>query len=221
MRRGTQRSPCALKSPIPASAWRKVCAFGCSRNSARQTGSVTRRFGGTGLGLAICKQLVERMGGEIGVTSKTGIGSTFWFVISFEKAADNVINRSTIPQHFKNLRTLVVDDIPINLEIICRQLKAFQIDAETANDGFAALAETQRACIAVSLTIVVFLDQTMSVFRDALARRIRDTPFLAETKLIIVSSAGRAGIRERESKLEAVLEKPVRQQDSGHADQRL
>jgi PAS domain S-box-containing protein len=176
--------------------------------------SVTRRFGGTGLGLAICKQLVERMGGEIGVTSKSGIGSTFWFVIPFEKAADNVINRSTIPQHFKNLRTLVVDDIPINLEIICRQLKAFQIDAETANDGFAALAELERAWHRGQPYDVVFLDQMMpGLSGDALARRIRDTPFLAETKLIIVSSAGRAGIRERELKLEAVLEKPVRQQE--------
>jgi PAS domain S-box-containing protein len=176
--------------------------------------SITRRFGGTGLGLAICKQLVERMGGETGVASKLGVGSTFWFVIPFVKAADSVINRDSIPQHFKELRALVVDDIPINLEIMSRQLKAFDIDATTVNDGFAALAELERAWHRGQPYDVVFLDQMMpGLSGSALAQRIRATPVLAETKLIIVSSAGRTCFREKNLRLEAVLEKPVRYQD--------
>ena len=108
----------------------------------------------------------------------------------------------------------MVDDIPINLEIMCRQLKAFHIDAATANDGFAALAELERAWHRGQPYDVVFLDQMMpGLSGDALARRIRDIPFLADTKLIIVSSAGRAAIREQDLNLEAVLEKPVRHQE--------
>jgi len=176
--------------------------------------SITRRFGGTGLGLAICKQLVERMGGEIGVTSKLGLGATFWFVIPFVKAAESVIDRDAIPQHFKELRALVVDDIPINLEIMSRQLKAFDIDATTVNDAFAALAELERAWHRGQPYDVVFLDQMMpGLSGSALAQRIRATPVLAETKLIIVSSAGRTSFREQNLRLEAVLEKPVRYQD--------
>jgi two-component system, sensor histidine kinase and response regulator len=176
--------------------------------------SITRRFGGTGLGLAICRQLVERMGGEIGVTSKLGIGSIFWFVIPFEKAANSVVNRDVIPEHFKELRALIVDDIAINLEIMSRQLKAFHIDAATVDDGFAALAELERAWHRGQPYDVVFLDHMMpGLSGEALARRIRANPVLSETKLIIVSSAGRSAICEEDLKLEAVLEKPVRYQD--------
>jgi len=177
--------------------------------------SMSRRFGGTGLGLAICKQLVELMHGEIGVTTINGVGSTFWFEIPFEKSTAQVADRETLPAHFKTLRVLLVDDIEMNLIIMSSQLKAFGMTVSTVSDGFAAMAELERAWHNGKPYDLVFLDQMMpGLTGDELARRIRQNVHIAETKLVIVSSAGRAAVHNSaDLHLEAILEKPVRYQE--------
>lgn len=82
--------------------------------------SIRDRFGGTGLGLAICKQLVERMGGEMGVTTALGYGSTFWFTVSLPQvrpAPPAAADRPLGAAPSKNIRVLLVDDGRMNQEI--------------------------------------------------------------------------------------------------------
>ena len=88
--------------------------------------STTRRFGGTGLGLAICQQLVTAMGGELGVESELGHGSTFWFTLPLQFPAAETAGppaRSTVG--LAGLRALIVDDNHTNRFILSEQLTAW------------------------------------------------------------------------------------------------
>ena len=177
--------------------------------------SVTRRHGGTGLGLAICKQLVELMEGEIGVTSRVGAGSTFWFDLPLAKSDARLPDMASLPSHLATLRVLVVDDVAMNLEILGRQLGALGIRAETAEDAFSAIAQMERAWHRGKPFDIVFLDQMMPGIPGAeLAVRIRENRNLQEAKLVMVSSAGTHGVdRGTIAMLDAKLDKPVRQHE--------
>ena len=174
--------------------------------------SITRRFGGTGLGLAICKQLVELMGGEIGVSSQVGVGTSFHFDIGLGLAAEPARDTFNLSEQLKGLRALIVDDIEMNLAVLSRQLRAFGMEFKCVSDGFDALAELERAAQRAKPYQIVFLDQMMpGMSGDTVASRIKAMPLAKGIKMVLVSSAGNQDAGE--NLYDSILEKPLKHRD--------
>jgi PAS domain S-box-containing protein len=153
-------------------------------------GSTTRKFGGTGLGLAISRQLVELMGGQIGVDSAEGHGATFWFTAAFpqQEAALKVIPHKI---ELAGRRALIVDDNATNREILARQLGSWRIDTQSTPDGESALVALREALGEGRPFHLAVLDMQMPGMDGLeLARRIRAEPALAGLKMMILSSMG-------------------------------
>ncbi len=174
--------------------------------------SITRKFGGTGLGLAICRQLTDLIGGEIGVVSQVGKGSTFWMQLPLEKAASSSVPE--LPQRDK-LSVLIIDDIKSNLEILGRQLGLYGIKVRIADDGFEALAELERAVHQKRPYDVVFIDSfTAKLAEGDLLARLHNRTIFTDLKLVLTSENGPGEDKiAAAGQFDAVIGKPVRQQD--------
>jgi signal transduction histidine kinase/DNA-binding response OmpR family regulator len=188
--------------------------------------SNTRRHGGTGLGLAISQQLVELMGGAIGVEEQPGGGSRFWFTVrvgSVPAGAEAPARREDL----RGVRALVVDDNATNRAVLAHQLGTWGVGAELAGDGASAL----RMLRSGSFDIAILDMQMPGMDGLALAAAVKADPALAAIPLVMLTSSSRNGDEERmeDAGIVGHLRKPVRQEglrellsrvtgdDGGHA----
>jgi CheY-like chemotaxis protein/HPt (histidine-containing phosphotransfer) domain-containing protein len=181
-------------------------------------GSTTRKYGGTGLGLAICRQLIEALGGRIGVESSAGIGSTFWFELKYEKQSrvKPATGPLTLgPVNLTQARILIVDDNQTNRMILTKNVEALGSRADAVASGAKGLESLRNAQRAGDPYHVVLLDMQMpGMDGEQTARAIKSDPAAKEAKILILTSMGQRGDAVR---LEALgcsgyLLKPVKQQ---------
>jgi signal transduction histidine kinase/DNA-binding response OmpR family regulator/HPt (histidine-containing phosphotransfer) domain-containing protein len=179
--------------------------------------SMSRIHGGTGLGLTICRQIVHLMGGEIGVQSTLGHGSTFWFTCQFKPAASSDKSKSDpSPVDFRGLRVLVVDDCAVAREIVCNYIRIWKGLPEEAREAATGLEKLRLAALQGSPFAVAVIDWRMPGLDGfALARLIRQEPGMSSTGLVLLSSFTKTSIAsEFESAgFAAALPKPVRKSE--------
>ncbi|MEI7431734.1 MAG: response regulator [Betaproteobacteria bacterium] len=163
--------------------------------------STSRKYGGTGLGLTITRRLAELMGGEAGVESTQGVGSTFWFTAWLARNTNHTAlvqttiseSEKTLREHHQGKRILIVDDEPINVEVAQYMLEDVGLNVDTAEDGMCALRKAKETTYAA-----ILMDMQMPTLDGIKATmHIRELPGYFETPILAMTANAFAEDRTR------------------------
>jgi len=179
--------------------------------------STTRKYGGTGLGLTICERLVSMMGGRIWFESELGRGSQFHFTVPLEFLATEAKPKVTIdPERLRGARVLIVDDNATNRRILEGLLAPWQIHTRSVEGGEQAVNELLAAAQGAHPYRLLLTDMHMPNMDGlSLVEKVRQTPELAGTSVMMLTSVGHGGDIERCRMLGVAtyLQKPIRKWD--------
>ncbi|KPA09911.1 multi-sensor hybrid histidine kinase [Candidatus Magnetomorum sp. HK-1] len=177
-------------------------------------GSTTRKFGGTGLGLAISKQLTEMMHGEIGINSKEGYGSTFWFTVELKKS-DLKVESINIGD-LRKAKILCIDDNATNLDVVGSMLSFWKIEHALTQRGSEGLNMLSDAYDNGEPFDIVITDMQMPEMDGAaVGKAIKSNEKFQNIRLLLLTSMATRGdaTKFKKAGFDAFLTKPIRQSD--------
>ncbi|HKX44541.1 MAG TPA: PAS domain S-box protein, partial [Burkholderiaceae bacterium] len=223
----TERGSVRIEAGLTARGWQRLAVtdtgVGVSQEVRERLftpfsqgdSSTTRRYGGTGLGLSICRQLAQLMGGNVGVDSTPGAGSTFWAELPLPNALAPLEPHAGEARELEQLhgaRVLMVEDNPVNMMIAVAMLESWGVVVAQAGDGRAAIDAIERAATDGRPFDAVLMDVQMPTMSGhEAARALRQRYPAAQLPIIALTAA--ALVSERDEALaagmDAFLTKPI------------
>ena len=183
------------------------------RSFSQIDSSTTRRYGGTGLGLAISKQLVELMGGEIGVQSQVGQGSSFWFLLNLGIQPHVTTDATGSGKDIRGKHILIVDANAVSRRVLSEYMNTWECSHLSVEDGKKALKVLEKGAQEGAPFDAAIIDVSIScIAGDNLGMQIKSQPDISDTALIMLSAHGVRGDvkRMKDIGFAGFLKKPIK-----------